>query len=734
MNSLLSIKYQPLSQSTLSDDEDEGFSDNILYDSRLVNGPKMDRRNVFELEKLGQPRIKSPPNVHFQGRGRRTVVIIAVLIVIVLGVAAAVVFPIINHLFNHGLVIDVTGKPSVDWRRVFNNTWTESSLRIVDVDQDNLDDIILGVGDKHFIDHDTDLTMAQFCQSKGQSYPCGGLVMALRGYDGQDIWKSSTRSFTLDTFCGDIDVNKDGLADCIITGRHSTCQAVERRSGDLLWRVDPEHAQWSNHFLLQWNVYRGPSVQDLDHDGVLDFIVLHSRDRNLEFWEHTSTSAGRLIIVSGKTGVPIGKGYFEIPPMTESYMTPVGYSTPSGEVYILYGTGSKQTKGHLMAISLASLYQKVTGLLLSTADDSWLSSFNMADGEATLFSGETKGLTVPPLLVDVNTDGVVDILVVTADANIALLNGKTLQVVWKKTFSDMEISSSPTPGHFNLDETVDVLVHLNEVGIENSHNGKTLILNGVDGTELWSYQGEQIHNSSGLSLRTVSKYQDVFLVKLGAKRTRPLRKIQFFDGEETKALPMNSSQTEDFRNMCDEILQRVSKESVLCEHDLDFLTQTVVLFDQRSAEQPLRLVEEKAFSYHYRLQHKPGDFHCHDLTERHKDKIDMCTVLMPSSLTGGIGDVDGDRSLDYIHVSQMLGVNRSDTMNITGEISNVVISKYNIKASLDKHIVFDTSSGHVQLSSDDSSQQTFQFLPSSSQLWTQYLGTHGNSKYILPDR
>lgn len=66
MNSLLNIKYQPLSQSTLSDDEDEGFSDNILYDSRLVNGPKMDRRNVFELEKLGQPRIKSPPNVHFQ--------------------------------------------------------------------------------------------------------------------------------------------------------------------------------------------------------------------------------------------------------------------------------------------------------------------------------------------------------------------------------------------------------------------------------------------------------------------------------------------------------------------------------------------------------------------------------------------------------------------------------------------------------------------------------------------
>ena len=56
------IKYQPLGQwgSSDEDESDEGFEENVLYDSRLVRGPSMGhhRRDVFELEKLGQPRPK----------------------------------------------------------------------------------------------------------------------------------------------------------------------------------------------------------------------------------------------------------------------------------------------------------------------------------------------------------------------------------------------------------------------------------------------------------------------------------------------------------------------------------------------------------------------------------------------------------------------------------------------------------------------------------------------------
>lgn len=50
-------------------------------------------------------------------------VLVAVLLVILLGVAAAVGFPVINHLFNHGIVIEtLVGQNSADWMKEFNNT------------------------------------------------------------------------------------------------------------------------------------------------------------------------------------------------------------------------------------------------------------------------------------------------------------------------------------------------------------------------------------------------------------------------------------------------------------------------------------------------------------------------------------------------------------------------------------------------------------------------------------
>ena len=61
------VKYHRLSQSDEEgddgadeeedEDEDEGFEENILFDSRLVNTPVMERGEVFELERLGQPRV-----------------------------------------------------------------------------------------------------------------------------------------------------------------------------------------------------------------------------------------------------------------------------------------------------------------------------------------------------------------------------------------------------------------------------------------------------------------------------------------------------------------------------------------------------------------------------------------------------------------------------------------------------------------------------------------------------
>lgn len=48
------------------------------------------------------------------------------------------------------------------------------------------------------------------------------------------------------------------------------------------------------------------------------------------------------------------------------------------------------------------------------------------------------GVMVPPVCVDVNADGVQDILLLTFDGHLALYNGKTLKPSWIADFRGMQ--------------------------------------------------------------------------------------------------------------------------------------------------------------------------------------------------------------------------------------------------------------------------------------------------------
>jgi hypothetical protein len=62
-------------------------------------------------------------------------------------------------------------------------------------------------------------------------YPCMGNMFALRGTDGEVIWKTYTRSAGIFMNCEDFDINQDGQKDCIISGRRGTIQAVDTKDG-----------------------------------------------------------------------------------------------------------------------------------------------------------------------------------------------------------------------------------------------------------------------------------------------------------------------------------------------------------------------------------------------------------------------------------------------------------------------------------------------------------------------
>ena len=64
----------------------------------------------------------------------------------------------------------------------------------------------------------------------GLEYPCVASMVALRGYDGQELWRFNTRSEAFLTVCN-VDLNKDGLLDCIATGRQAQITAFDPRKG-----------------------------------------------------------------------------------------------------------------------------------------------------------------------------------------------------------------------------------------------------------------------------------------------------------------------------------------------------------------------------------------------------------------------------------------------------------------------------------------------------------------------
>jgi len=55
-----------------------------------------------------------------------------------------------------------------------------------------------------------------------------------------------------------------------------------------------------------------------------------------------------------------------------------------------------------------------------------------------VFSGESKGVMVAPVVADVNHDGVSDLLVSVFDGQMALYDGQTASQVWMARFPNME--------------------------------------------------------------------------------------------------------------------------------------------------------------------------------------------------------------------------------------------------------------------------------------------------------
>ena len=349
------------------------------------------------------------------------------------------------------------------WERSFLPAASEATPTTVDLDGDGMEERLLVV----------DVSMNYVS------------VFALDGRDGSTRW-NQTVNFPVFGVCCLMDISGDGMTDCFVNGRGGGLGALSGSDGRPIWFVD------KSVVYPRYNFYFPLRVPDMDGDGVDDLVVTHGGDISYEPSEH-NRSPGLLVAVSGKTGQKLIEP-IPMPDGKETYMSPVLASVHGmdGNSVILFGSGGETVAGSLWGVSLSSFRDAVEagtrgrseGAYAINLDDTFHPQFlspNRVPPRPTLnptkfdvnhlrkdtvapaascptwggkqvpiwndynlclyefLRSEEKGVMLPPVIVDVNVDGVEDLVVSTFDGHTVVIDGRDMKhKIWDIYFPGTE--------------------------------------------------------------------------------------------------------------------------------------------------------------------------------------------------------------------------------------------------------------------------------------------------------
>jgi hypothetical protein len=301
------------------------------------------------------------------------------------------------------------------WTTYIDSIGTYSSARTVDLNNDNILDIIIGAG------------------AKEEVY-CDSAVLALDGASGKILWAigGSNQYVGSAVF---IDINNDKIKDVFIGGRWAQFSAINGADGKIIWtffsgrkKPDGSDGGWYNFTTPQ-------IIPDQDADGLADLIVANGGDARAAAGD-VNRPAGRILVLSSKSGKILGN--VQAPDGRETYMSLV-YEEKSSSVF--FGTGGETIGGHLYR---------------TTLDDIMKGDIGKAKVLAT---GSSKGFVSSPVLVEINGDGVRDIISNAVDGRMLAINGVTDSLIWQVYFPGTEAYTMPAIGLFNNDSIPDLFAN-----------------------------------------------------------------------------------------------------------------------------------------------------------------------------------------------------------------------------------------------------------------------------------
>jgi outer membrane protein assembly factor BamB len=286
---------------------------------------------------------------------------------------------------------------------------------VADLNGDGTGDVIIGAGRTEF-------------------HPCDSAVIAINGVNGEMLWHVAAVDHVY-TSAALRDLTGDNVQDIIMGGRSAELMALDGRTGEVLWRFDKKSDG------IKWfNFYNAQFVRDLDDDGIEDIIVSNGGNVMAEPYDTKLRYPGNLVVLSSKTGNMLARA--PMPDGKETYMSVVVAPMPGSDDYmVVFGSGGETIGGNLYASTLS---QVLTGNLSNAV---------------VLDSSPKKGYIGPPLLIDMNNDGSLDIIANAVEGKMIAFDGVTKKRIWTVSVADSEAYSSIAPGYFTgNDDTPDFFV------------------------------------------------------------------------------------------------------------------------------------------------------------------------------------------------------------------------------------------------------------------------------------
>lgn len=247
-----------------------------------------------------------------------------------------------------------------------------------------------------------------------------GGVIAVNG-KGQPLWKAGG-----DLALGQvvnrpalIDINADKIPDVILPTMDKGLVALDGSRG---WKI------WDTADMMKGRLITSPIAADINGDGVTDFVAV--------------TDSGQVIAASSQ-----GKNVLRL---WEAQVSPVAYAS---------ATFAKAGKSGLIVVATEA------GIETLAADS----------GRPAWSTRKPAKFFASPLAVDLNGDGIADIIAVTVDGIVFALDGKTGDELWLVALG-VGVKATPALHDFSGDNIADLVV-LDE-------SGAMRIIDGSRGREL----------------------------------------------------------------------------------------------------------------------------------------------------------------------------------------------------------------------------------------------------------